>query len=99
MENLHVTGQTKTYEGWNAQLEEYLQPGDCVDEEFFWYLLEVVPPRTQSGTMIQVGEASDHNGPEGSARFTTLQKYGSYWYYTGRRVAGESVALLQAVAS
>ncbi len=98
MDTLHVTGRTKTYEAWAGQLTDHLNLGDCVDEALYWYFLEVLPPAHWSDRIVQIGEPQDHAGPEGRARFSTLQRYGEAWYYTGYRVAGEEVALLQAIA-
>lgn len=96
METVTVTGASKTHAAWEGQLDAFLAVGDCVDESFYWYFIEVLPPRTFDRDLIQIGEPQDHAGPEGRARFSTLQKYGEAWYYTGYRVGGERVGLLQA---
>ena len=97
MEQIHVTGTTKTHAGWDGSLRCYLSIGDCVDTGIYEHMRDVLPPRTFDCDLLQVGEADDHNGPDGAVRYTTFQKHGDLWCYTGSRVAGERVALLQAV--
>jgi len=95
MIKIFATGATKTFFDWDVSLDEYLKPGDAIDEKIRDHILNAVPPRTTDADMIQMGEPHDHDGPGYAARYATIQRYGELWFYTGLRVAGERVALMQ----
>ena len=79
----------KTYKGWNdsgKELDKYLQKGDEVDEEMYWYFVEVLPPATLRSNIVQIGEPSSHN-TQGQPEFDTLEKINNKWVYTGIRIA------------
>jgi hypothetical protein len=52
----------KTKKEWfesKLSLDVFLNPGDEVDEEMFYYFLEVLPPAYQGKHLIQIGEPAD----------------------------------------
>lgn len=83
----------KKLQGWNEStltLDQYLQVGDSVDEEMADYFVNVLPPATMSGILIQVGEpVSEINGKN---TFATLLKVGNQWVYQGNCFRGCSSA-------
>jgi hypothetical protein len=73
----------KTYAGWKGDLGDYLQVGDEVDEEMYWYFVEVLPPSTFVSNEVQIGEPVRHND-KGQPLFATLQSLdGEKWFYAG----------------
>lgn len=99
---VQITGARKSYSGWHdakLNLSEYLHVGDVVDEPLVRYAYEVVPPVALSGLLVQMGEPYDHGGRGGRARYSTFQKVGGTWFYTGHRVAGDIVILTKKSAS
>jgi hypothetical protein len=58
--------EIKSIEGWgkyadehrgeNTDWDSYCKPGDLVSEDVYDYFLDILPPRTMSGVMLQVGE-------------------------------------------
>jgi hypothetical protein len=76
----------KTYAEWqegnHGDLGEYLQVGDEVGEDMYWYFLEVLPPITWTLDEVQLGEPIDSDS-EGHSRFSTLQRKGERWFYAG----------------
>lgn len=57
----------KTYQAWEdgpeMTIDEYLQPGDEVDEEMYDHFASVVSPQYLTGGVLQVGEAQfSHKG-------------------------------------
>lgn len=77
----------KTYEGWEGDLSEYLQPGDIVDEEMSDYFITVLPPACMSGGCIQIGEPHDHI--DGRATYATLKYTDAGWMYAGHCFRGQ----------
>lgn len=69
--------------------------GDTVDEAFYWYCLEVVPPAAMAHDLVQIGEPADC-GPDGHDRFETLQRAApGEWVYTGRHKRGTRCRLVE----
>lgn len=81
----------KTYENWqsNQSLSEYLKVGDYVDDMIVEHFVNVLPPATLNGSMIQIGSAHSHIG--GRATFPTLVKVDGYWRYAGNCFRGENI--------
>lgn len=56
----------KWFESGLPTAEDYLEPGDKVDEDLIGYFLDVLPPRTNRAGLLQVGgeisTAKDVNG-------------------------------------
>ena len=87
------THNLKTYDGCKDSFEDYLSPGDTVDDAMMWYFIEVLPPASM-GSVVQIGEAYDHRGENGQPRYDTLQKVGSEWVYTGHQIRGAHVEVM-----
>ena len=92
--HIKLTGNLKTYEAWDSDWDKYFQLGDYVDDEMWDYALEVLPPQYWKSDLLQIGEPHDHGGENGKARYSTFQKHGSQWVYTGNHVTGERVKLI-----
>lgn len=76
----------KTYQEWmksHKNLSEFLQVGDVVDEEMYFYFLEVLPPACMSSRCVQIGEPYSHD--EGGPLYDTLIKKNDQWIYAGHR--------------
>lgn len=74
----------KTFKEWSESdlnLDIYLQVGDPVDEEMADYFVNVFPPATMNGYLIQVGEPVSE--VDGKPTFATLQKIHRQWIYRG----------------
>jgi hypothetical protein len=80
----------KTYAEWEGDLNQYLEIGDEVDEEMVDYFINVLPPATMTGTLVQAGEPQNHMG--GRATFITFKKEGSCWFYVGHCFRGETTS-------
>ena len=83
-DTVYLTGVLRTHATWG---DGYKWPsvGDAVDDEWYMYFLEVLPPATMVADLIQIGEPHDHRGANGAARFDTIQKFDAQWIYTGHR--------------
>ena len=89
----------KTKQDWNKSgksLSEYLQVGDMVDEDMYYYFLEVLPPACNSNNYVQIGEPAFHTN-KGQPAFATLLKVGSNWVDVGEIVTpiGEKCLYVQ----
>lgn len=81
----------KTLEKWFESglptAEDYLEPGDEVDEDLIDYFLNVLPPRTNRAGLLQVGgeisTAKDANG-RWRPTYLTFKRQGGTWRYAGR---------------
>mgnify|MGYP003632803834 CR=1 FL=1 len=74
----------KTYKEWiksEHMLDDYLVVGDIVDNELILWACEVLPPKTDTKTCVQMCEADDFKG--GMPRYTTFRKISNKWVYTG----------------
>ena len=97
MKQVKRTGRATTMDAWNGSgldLSNYLQVGDFCDEGLYGFFLEVLPPAHYNNTIVQIGEASDHGGPDGRARYSTIQRAGLLWVYTGQRCLRERVEIV-----
>lgn len=75
----------KTMQQWHdskLNFSEFAQPGDFIDEELYWYFLEVLPPITwfrKDGIVLneifQVGEPMDQQGKNGAFRYESFKSY------------------------
>lgn len=75
----------KTYAGWmasDANLADYLQPGDRVDDRLYWHCLEVVFPASMTASLLQMGEAYSHDA-EGFPMYLTFRQRSGQWVYEG----------------
>ena len=81
----------KTYADWNGSgkdLSQFLAIGDAVDEQMYYYFLEVLPPATNLSNLIQIGEPNSHvnNRPT----FSTLKRVNGQWIYCGHCHRGQT---------
>ena len=83
----------KWFESGLPTAEDYLEPGDEVDEDLIGYFLDVLPPRTNRAGLLQVGgeisTAKDVNG-RWRPTYLTFKRRGGTWRYAGRCFAGSS---------
>ena len=86
MAESHIIKTKAQWDESGQSLTEYLQVGDKVDEEMFYYFLEVLPPASYSSRVVQIGEPYDHTR-EGWPTYMTLIKRakGEPWEYAGVR--------------
>lgn len=80
----------KTYKDWDCDLHEYLQIGDEVDEEMYYYFLEVLPPVYDSDRLVQIGESYSIS-KEGKETYSTLENINGKWIYKGHCHVGENI--------
>ncbi|MEC0167375.1 hypothetical protein [Paenibacillus graminis] len=80
----------KTYKDWTGSLSTYLQIGDLVDEAMADHFVEVMPPITFDGQLIQMGEPHHHVGER--ATYPTLERSPKGWVYRGNCFQGETLA-------
>lgn len=84
----------KTFKGWEQSgcyFSRYCKPGDAVDDAIFDHFVNILPPRTFSGTLMQVGEPYSHQMDEHGhmrATYGTFAQRGGQWYYCGNCFAG-----------
>jgi hypothetical protein len=85
-----VARVAKTMQGWHEDgrdLGKYLSVGDLVAEDIYTYCLEVLPPRTRSVTLLQMGEPA--STVRGRKTWGTLRREPDGWVYAGNCYAGE----------
>jgi hypothetical protein len=78
----------KTYANWKGNLDEYLQIGDIVDEEMYWYFVNVLPPACMTSSIVQIGEPNNHI--DGRATYATLKYTEDGWMWGGHCHRGET---------
>ena len=95
---IKYSGQPKTLKGWEESgysLGDYLAIGDKVDESLADYLMNVVPPRSQSYGYLQIGEARKHvpaaDGCHRAVYATFIQGDTAKWSFVGDCFANEAV--------
>lgn len=82
----------KKYSDWHGSLSEYLQVGNLVDEEMVKYFINVLPPVTMNGSIIQMGEPYNH--VNGKPIYHTLHRTPEGWHYDGCCHRGKTQDLL-----
>jgi len=75
----------KDWDGSGQDLTHFLQVGDLVDEDMYWFFIEVLPPACFSSRCVQIGEAYSHN-EHGRLTFATLTHTADGWQYAGNIV-------------
>ena len=82
----------KTYSAWGESrqsLDHFLLIGDVVDEEMADYFINVLPPVSMSGHLIQIGEPV--NDVAGRPTYATLRRDSTgQWVYAGNCHRGAS---------
>ncbi|MBA7711695.1 hypothetical protein ES703_120661 [subsurface metagenome] len=85
----------KTFSEWGKQkgdFSTYVNPGDEIDEEMYWYFLEVLPPRIMKNYGFLVGEPSAHNKKDEAVYDAFYESPdGKRFYYGGLKTAKEFV--------
>lgn len=83
--------EVKTYEGWGMyqSLEDYLNPGDIVDEAMYEHFLNILPPLTHTSEMLQVSSPYDHINGKGI--YCTFINRNGNWVYCGNCFRGDTV--------
>lgn len=80
----------KRFDDWTTgSFYSYLEVGDQVDEGFYDYFINTLPPRTMRATLVQMGEPYSHI--DGKPTFATLSKEDGVWIYKGNCFAGQSL--------
>ena len=54
--------EMKTLKGWEESgknWDDFCKPGELVDEDVYWYFLNILPPRNMGAGYLQVGEPYD----------------------------------------
>lgn len=95
---LSETDSIKTLKGWEESgknWDDFCKPGELVDEDVYWYFLNILPPRNMGAGYLQVGEPYDSrlNPKTGKymATYSTFVKVGDkVWKYCGNCFPGES---------
>jgi len=74
----------KTMKDWKTDLSVDFQAGDEVDQEVYFYNLEVLPPIELAPrfTAFQVSEPQDHQD-NGHARYSTFKEVDGHDFYMG----------------
>ena len=107
--NLTTNTEIKTIKGWEKFADEhsgestdwgaYCKPGDIVGEDVYDYFLDILPPRTLTQSLLQVGEPHSHmmNLKTGKyqATYATFETIGKsdgamFYRYCGNCFAGET---------
>ena len=84
----------KRYQEWEGSIDDFLQVGDLVDQEFVDYFINVLPPACMNGECVQIGEPYDHLADENDrwrATYPTLKKTSEGWRYAGNCFRGRIV--------
>lgn len=86
-----------TMDDWRraGDFERAARPGDQVEEEIVEDFLNVLPPATNSATLVQCGEPVSHcyDPDTGHWRptYTTFSQRDGLWYYCGNCFIGKRV--------
>jgi len=89
-------GGVKTLTGWSESgfdsFDDYVAPGDEVDNAMVDYFTDILPPRSLTGSYLQVGEPHSHE-PDETGRFratwATFVRRGGRWFFVGCCFTGE----------
>lgn len=72
----------KTMKDWHGDFNDCVKPGEEVDEELYYYMLEQLPPIYPKPGIFQVSEPDTH-GADGLPRYATFETKGGRYYYRG----------------
>ena len=81
----------KTLNGWKKQggdFGKYVNPKDEINDEIYFYFLEVVPPRIMRDYGFLVGTAAFHNN-NGEAVYDSFYNNGEQYFYGGLKTVKE----------
>jgi len=95
--------EVKTLEGWEkftdetgkSSWDDYVKPGDFVDEKTADYFLDILPPASMSRGYFQVGEPYSHVYDEETGRYkatfsTFLRVDDGVWKWCGNCFKGKT---------
>lgn len=77
-----MSNNIKTLKDWRGDLSDYLKPNDEIDEDLYYYFLEVLPPEYQENGVFQVGEPYSHD-KENKPIFDTFEQIKDKYFYRG----------------
>ncbi len=83
----------KTLKGWTkGDFQENVKPGNEIDDEMYFYFLEVLPPRKMKGYGFLVGEPYSHNN-QGKAVYDSFYESpdGKRFYYGGLKTVQQFI--------
>lgn len=84
--------------GEHGGFSEYCLPYSQVDEDIYWYFMEILPPKYNSHG-FQVSEPYSYCEQYNTATYATFVKYGGSHYYLGnispKAVNDEFVKLME----
>lgn len=80
---MEAIGGAYTMDDWAADGSFNANKGQEVDIEVVRQMRDCVPPETMTRDCLQVGEAYDHDRNTGEALYTTFEKQGERWFFTG----------------
>jgi hypothetical protein len=73
----------KTYENWKGSLKQYLQPGDLVDQAMVDHFVNVLPPLTMTGNLVQCSEPQGYIEDANANTYITFFNSPQGWRYAG----------------
>ena len=83
----------KTFKEWGkygGDFQNYINPKDEIDDELYWYFLEVLPPRIMRNYGFLVGEPYTHNNSNEGVYDSFYQSLdGKQYYYGGLKTVKE----------
>lgn len=87
-----LKGREESEKNW----DDFCKPGELVDEDVYWYFLNILPPRNMGAGYLQVGEPHDSRPNPRTGRYmmtyTTFTKVeDKVWRYCGNCFPGEYV--------
>lgn len=86
-----------TMDDWRraGDFEKAARPGDLVTDEIVENFLNVLPPATNSATLVQCGEPVSHQYDPDTGHwrptYTTFSQRDGLWYYCGNCFIGKRV--------
>ena len=86
----------KDWEESGKSWDDFCNPGDLVDEDVYWYFLNVLPPRNMEAVYLQVGEPYSSKFNSKAGRYmatypTFVRAEDKVWKYCGNCFPGECV--------
>lgn len=91
--------EIKTLKEWEESgknWDDFCKPGELVDEDVYWYFLNILPPRNMGAGYLQVGGPYDSRlNPKTGKYMATYSTFvrveDKVWKYCGNCFPGESV--------
>ena len=73
----------KEWDESGKNLEDFIKKYDRICNEFYYYMLCVLPPLTNDSNLLQVGEGADME--DGEESYPTFFNDGKSWIYYGNK--------------